>query len=658
MQPGYFPVLLWSLVILLSFWGYGEALRRWINRKEFENLGWGLTTAWGMALLIMIGGFLMAFHLAKAPVLTAVVLFGAAVAAFYLIGKIPTEETKSTKGNRGNPKSKIQNPKSASSFGFQLSCFSFSALLLYSLAALAFASSIAWPFHVDPNDDLVCYLMLPEKILATGTLIEPFSFQRAGTFGGQSLLQALVMIVGDETNGHVPDRGLAMVVLFGILSSLSRNFRGQHAIAAFFLLVAYWFVPVPRISTPGAMTGGCLLIAFLETFRRVNFCREPSRSFQTIVPLAFLMAGACSIRPTVTIVLGAIFLGYAAKAFIDWKDLKKRAELITVVKIGVGGFILLIPFMTVLYASNGTPIIPPFSGYVSKAYQGMYGFPSPLQNIETLINFLRAPEIIGLIVMLAIAAIVPGPADRRWILGCVSLASLLLLYRFGALAFLDLYRFVYPIIMPVAFYYLILALQADSVIPIPKSKKGTARATPLAVSFSVLFLVFFNAKQGYAELVAQGLSTVQQIQKKASFFDPRLKDCYAEIQNTVPAGQSIMTMVDASYWLDYTRNPMASINIVGGSSPPPGLPIGKGANALRDYLKGQGYRYFIAVDFNNAALLYTRRLWTVATRPEWFYSEIWRPHFLDVMNSVDQWDQEGLVIKRSGNLRLFDLGQD
>ncbi len=75
----YFPVLLWSLVIFASFWGYGEALRRALKRPEFEDLGWGLTAAWGMAVTLAIGGFLMMLSLAKAPMLTGVVLAGAAL---------------------------------------------------------------------------------------------------------------------------------------------------------------------------------------------------------------------------------------------------------------------------------------------------------------------------------------------------------------------------------------------------------------------------------------------------------------------------------------------------------------------------------------------------------------------------------------------------
>ena len=79
----YFPVLLWSLVIFASFWGYGEALRRALKRPEFEDLGWGLTAAWGMAVTLAIGGFLMMLSLAKPPLLIAMVLLGFAFLGYF-----------------------------------------------------------------------------------------------------------------------------------------------------------------------------------------------------------------------------------------------------------------------------------------------------------------------------------------------------------------------------------------------------------------------------------------------------------------------------------------------------------------------------------------------------------------------------------------------
>jgi hypothetical protein len=126
----------------------------------------------------------------------------------------------------------------------------------------------------------------------------------------------------------------------------------------------------------------------------------------------------------------------------------------------------------------------------------------------------------------------------------------------------------------------------------------------------------------------------------------------------VPAGEKILTMVDASYLLDYKRNPMVSINAVGGSSPPPGLPFGQGPDALASYLKSLGIRYVIAVDFDNAVLLYTRKLWNENTRPEWFYNSVWKPRFNDFMDNIDTLAaQDGRLVAKAGNARLIDLGK-
>ena len=634
MHPGYFPVLLWSLVILLSFWGYGEALRRWINRKEFENLGWGLTTAWGMALLITIGGFLMAPGQAKAANLTVVILIGAVAGVSFAAGMFFSE-----KKRPGTP--------------WHIPPFYWVAGLL---AILGFVSSIAWMNHIDPNDDLVCYLMLPEKILATGTLIEPFSFQRAGTFGGQALLQACVMIVGNEVNGHVPDRGFAMIILFGILLGALRGVKGQYAAAGFALLFAFWFVPVPRISTNGAMTGGCLMVAMLDALSRLR-ATASAGGWTRFLPSALTAAGACSIRPTFALVIAAVLGVLAMGSLVSKKAAVARWKAIKpLVMMGLLCTLLLLPFMIVLYQSNGTPVIPPFSGFVSKAYQ-TYDHPALFQNLSALVNFLCAPQSLGLLLVFALAAILPGAADRRLVLAGIALACAVIVIRFGALAYLDLYRYIYPIIFPVALYYLALALRRASEDSAAEPSGDSLRMSAAVVVGAVAVLAILNVQQAGAELGAQFASLEQQTGEPRTFLDPRLKNAYREVQDAVPPGEKILTMVDASYLLDYKRNPMFSVNAVGGSSPPPGLPFDKGPEALAAYLKSLGIRYILAVDFDNAVLLYTRKLWTETTRPEWFYPQIWRPRFLGVMDSIDALDREGKVTARAGNLRLIDLNR-
>ncbi len=634
MSPGYFPVLFWSLLILLSFWGYGEALRRWVNRKEFEDLGWGLTCAWGMAVMILLAGALMPFAQAKAANLVVILLFGAGAFVFFAAERLLATAKTKKKGGTTPARTPVYYA------------------IAYLLAALAFASSIAWMNHIDPNDDLVCYLMLPEKLLATGTLIEPFSFQRAGTFGGQAILQAYVMVVGSEVNGHVPDRGLAMVVIFGMLLGALRGVRGQYAFGGFILLFAFWFIPVPRISTNGAMTGGCMLLALLDALARLRTA-EPAGGWRRFLPAALVAAGACSIRPTYSLVIAVIFAFFAMASVVPpLKNIAGAIRLPALFAIGGLCTVALIPLMVALYQSNGTPLIPPISGYVSKAFQ-TYDHPGLFENVAALWAFVVTPQTLGLLLLMGLAAFLPGAPERKLVLAAIAVGCAIIVIRFGALAYLDLYRYVFPIVFPIALWFLARNLRKES-----EDHGGDHRihTTTAAVFGAVAFLTVLNLPQAPAELNAQFASLRQQMTEPRTFLDPRLKQAYQEIQAVVPPGEKILTMVDASYLLDYRRNPMFSINAVGGSSPPPGLPFGKGPEALSDYLKGLGIRYVLAVDFNNAVLLYTRKLWTERTRPEWFYPQLWRPRFLDVMDSIDSFDREGKVKARAANLRLIDLG--
>jgi hypothetical protein len=628
----YFPVLLWSLVIFASFWGYGEALRRALKRPEFDDLGWGLTAAWGMAVTLAIGGFLMMLSLAKAPVLTGVVLLGAALAAGFAAQ------------NLSSPASKKSNKQiSESRWNFHPAY-----VFIWLLAGLAFASAVVWPHQIDPNDDLVCYLMLPEKILATGTLIEPFSFQRAGTFGGQALLQALVMIVGNETTGHVPDRGLAMLMIFGMLMSALRSVPPDSRWFGFFLLLAFWFVPVPRISTNGAMTGGCLLVALVATFSRVKTLLL-SKNLAAFVPAGLVAAAACSIRPTFALVAVTTFAGLVVWRIFENRGARLPQTIAPFVFSGLLCTAVLVPFMVVLYQSNGAPIIPPFSGFVSEAYQ-TFDFPETSKNLASLFNFLTGGPTVVLLVLLSIAAILPGGDGRGWVLGGMLAACSLIVFRFAAIAYYDQYRYIYPIMLPVVLWYLATGLSKIGLL-----SPAEAKIPRRAVTAGLILFTFVNLQGGVQELNSQVQSLALAGQPDRSFLPAQLKSAYKGIQQKVPPGEKVLTMVDAGYWLDYARNPMQSINAVGGASPPPGIPFGKGPDALRDYLRALGFKYILAVDFNNAVLLYTRRLWTEATRPEWIYPQLWRPRFLDVMDSIDAFDKQGKVIAREGNLRLIQL---
>jgi hypothetical protein len=647
----YFPVLLWSLVIFASFWGYGEALRRALKRPEFDDLGWGLTAAWGMAATLAIGGFLMMFSLAKAPMLTGVVLAGAALALYFVAQRLAN----TTNSHPTSKKSKSKQGKAGADGApepTQIRTLAYTAalasILVWGLMILAFASSIAWPFQVDPNDDLTGYLVYPHQILQSGTLIEPFSFQRAGTFGGQAFLQALVMVVGGERNGHVPDRGIAMIVLAGIFWGQLVRGHNWRRILGLLLLLAFLLIPVPRISTHGAMVGGCFIVASICTIARLP---SGKISLSTLIPVGLLCAAATSIRPTFALLLALWFSGMIFVALFS----TNRAEIIRrYLIISAIAALVISPFSALLYKSNGTPMIPPFNGFVDKQYQ-IHSYENFQEDLKAIVNFTASPAAMSLLLLAAVAfCFASNSADRVILVAAVG-SMAFVLYKFSAQSYVDMFRFAYPLLVPSVFCILLKALNE---IKVPSSGKSffiTPKTLSICTVISLLFIATAFGSQALNEIHAQFATLPIQAKAEQGFFDASVKKSYTELQSKVPPGESILTIVDGAYLMDFARNPVYSINVIGGSAPPPGIPFSQGPEALRSYFLKQGIRYMICVDFNNAVLLYTRRLWTTQTRPERFYQVTWKPRFTDFMNNIDDLDKKGYVVGRAGNVRLFDI---
>jgi hypothetical protein len=322
----------------------------------------------------------------------------------------------------------------------------------------------------------------------------------------------------------------------------------------------------------------------------------------------------------------------------------------------VVAFIFLIPFMVVLYQSNGTPMIPPFNGFVSKDYQ-TFCYKDPFKDLAAVLAFFSAPESLCLLGLIAIAAIFPCKKEFRPILWASLIAGAVIVQRFGAMAYLDQYRLAYPVLLIPSLWILCNILKESNKTDSTASTKDLLHAPAAITAAGLICFIIINANAGGGEMREQLTGLPEQVKEVKPFFDPNLKKAYEQLQEQVPVGAKILTMVDASYWMNYRRNPMFSINAVGSSSPPPGIPFGKGPDALADYFKKLGIRYVIAVDFNNAVLLYTRKLWNENTRPEWVYSALWKPRFNDFMDNVDALaSREGRLVATAGNARLIDLG--
>jgi hypothetical protein len=632
----YFPVLLWSLVIFASFWGYGEALRRALKRPEFDDLGWGLTAAWGMAVTLAIGGFLMMLSLANEPLLIALVLIGFAFFAFFYLIRWSAETNKKSKKN-------LQNP------ALNATGLSLPDVLLWLLAGLAFATSIAWPHQIDPNDDLVCYLVFPERILQTGTLIEPYSFRRILTFGGQSLLQALVFIPGFERNAHIPDRGFSELIFLGLIIGIIK----KHPRTALVVLVGFlaMLVPVPRINTAGAFTGGVLLLGLVLTLEKST--NSKSRDLAGFFPSALLAAAASTIRPTFLFAAALVcFLQFFFSEKHNAFDLKNRF-LLGAREAFIFGFLILLliaPWMILLFLSCGTPLCPPFAGNFNPEFQ-IQDYPGDFfKNLATSFSFAFSLEMIPLFLGILSAALLPR--GRSVLLAGVSvlLTTLLLVFMQASLMKQEFYRYLFPVVFPVAVLALLRFATQES------SERNFIR-DQLARILAAASLLGIGAVQfgpALNEVFSEAQSLPQQTSETRGFLPPEFANSYKELQSKVPPEKKIYAIVDAPYLLDFKRNPIFVADVLGGASPGNLMPQLEGTQALFDYFKKEGIEYVLAVEFEKALLLYTRKHWLEHQRPEWFYKQVWGKYALDFMDRIDDIAKTH-TIATAGNTRLLKL---
>lgn len=650
MSSSYFPVLLWSLVILFSFYGYGEALRRFLGRKEFDDLGWGLTSTWGMAVTLAIGGFLMMLSLAKAPVLTCVVLLGA-VFAFYFISERLTKWTmpspppkkskfKSKKGNFAKVETPASQQRTAANY-----VTAFAYVLIWGLAALAFASSIAWPHQIDPNDDLICYLLLPEKIISTGTLIEPFNFRRVGTLGGHSLLQGLVMIVGGDRAGHVADLGFGKLLLFGLAMGLiPKKTTIFQSLCAFLLGLFALVYVVPRINTMSAYTGSACILAMMVS---LNIALKSKITVPNLVPSALLFVAAATLRPYFGLLAGLVLFAFIVAALFSSKENWKMT--LRTLLLGLSPCVLLLCWMVVLFRSNQTFYMPPFPGNLNLVFLQTQN-PIPFWHYPAMFwRFFSRPEIFGILALSCFAVFFRSDLFNKICIALSFLVAGLVIIKMSATTPEEMPRYIVPVLLPAALSSLCFLFQGN-------------RTSRILAATGIALAVWLQGGPAGQLLEAQAQSLHTQIQLGAAPLHPDVQESLGtyereirKLQALTPKGARILLVMDYPYTVDFTRNEAISIDTIGAAGPEGGVPLFKGPECLRDYLQKNGINYIMCMDFNDALLLYNRHYWMNHPRPEWYYKKIWVPRFLDFMDSIDHIANNKGLIAKAFNVRLVEL---
>ena len=330
--------ILVTVALLGACGGVGGAILRWAGLDEpgekgpARPLSFGVAAALGLALLVALGGVGLVLRI---PVLVVVVAFtvaGIALLAFHVARHRPS-----------------WTGIFVVVLGIEVLAF---GLVLLTQAGVGIA------FRLNVCDDVLAYLPEARRLLATHTLLEPWSTRRLQNFGGQTFLQAIyVRFLGNDALGLV-ETILPVGLLWLLISTALR--RPLTRALSLVPLVFLPFFDVPRVNTAGTLSPVPLLVALGVLVLVLRRAAEQANRRGTVVAAAAVGTTAAAIVAVRTnaapaaglvAVVGACMIAGTARE-------KARSAAVTV----GAGVMAFAPWSAAMWESSGTPLYPLLRG--------------------------------------------------------------------------------------------------------------------------------------------------------------------------------------------------------------------------------------------------------------------------------------------------------
>jgi hypothetical protein len=130
---------------------------------------------------------------------------------------------------------------------------------------------------------------------------------------------------------------------------------------------------------------------------------------------------------------------------------------------------------------------------------------------------------------------------------------------------------------------------------------------------------------------------------------------YRDLQQHIPPGEAAAYAVFEGFRFDFRRNPIYSLDVLGGAGPEPGWPAYKGPKALGDYLEANGVHYLVWVDFDLPSEFYNRAHWQTHLSKAGSYLQKEAPLLLDAEDMIEKLSAMHPVLYRTRGMTLVDL---
>jgi hypothetical protein len=636
---------IWGLLLLASFAGWGGALNAVLFPRERAD--WGLRGAWGWGATVALGSVLCAAHRATRGVLIGVVGVGLLAFGFSVL-----------RGYRAWSRRSVLRWARAA---YSHVPFAVGAAAVFALAGVSYLASILnddW----NRNDDKLCYFAFAREILDRGTLSQPFSLRRISAYGAQSLLDAFqIAIPVPDTHLHLMDSGIALLAVLALLvGHLRSSPRTSRAIVLLLLLLTVT-MPDIRYNTATTMTG---VVFFLGLYRTLSWRPiHDGRGWRAAIPVALLAASTCALRQNylvpVAVLLGLEYGAPIVRSIRLRPPGVQRAPIAHAANAATALILVLVPWWVTSFRSCGTFLFPLLKGNFDPKYPLFV----PLEPFEELhyvwanVCYCLPVKAVPLFLVAALTGAM-HPSRRRTaahfaIAAFAGFAMLLRSDPDSDAANLGRYYFgfTFPALLAIA---LAVADEAGR-----RPREGRERATGYVMVVAAIALQLYADREATMKQFDASLTALQpEYENPAPWKPPERDPIYAQLQDAIPAGQPVAVMVDEAGRLDFRRNRIESLDIVGAVGPPPGVPLFfGGAEGMADYLVALGYRYAIVVHPDEAAYLYRRDTWEKAASeglPLWKRTA---HHYLQAFDAFDKLRETRFHLADAGSMTALDLAR-
>jgi len=560
-------VALSCCLIYLALIGWGDLAVRALRLRD--RVDPGLRGAWGIALLIALGGPLNLLAWISPSVMRGLLALGLLAGGSLLWG----ERARLGAGWRQAVAS-LRRDRLAL------------VLLPLVLALLVLQLGVSDALAFNPHDDQHAYLVFPVQMLEVGGMTtDPFNLRRLiSSLGGQSFLHAFSLALLGVEQLNALERGVAVLALLGLIAGHARQrelgLRGALALAAGLLLLH-----VPAVNTSSVLTGSVGFYALLRTFQVVGVPEVPP--WTRVVALALVASGISALKTSLVPAAG-VFLVAGTAATGALPSRRRVAELAAV---GALTALLMLPWMLDLYRSSGTLLYPLFGqgfhGSLHGAYPAAYTEASlRIQVVNMAVTFTE--PLFAVMALLAVLPLRGGPGWRLAKAGAIAacLTALILVVAADGRV-----RYSFPF---AAGALLFLVLEAWALQAPPGTPRW--RLPALSGALALALVCGWGAPSRLAELRAwPGLLLTRWEQAGADPYAVE-RERLAALQASVPAGEALFARLARPFLLDYARNPIVVLDWPCAVSPLPGLSCRQTPDEIAGYLLQRGIGY-LAYDY-------------------------------------------------------------